>query len=50
MEQALVSIGKEELEQMIEEEQKAELVCHFCHKKYFFSKSELENLLENTKK
>lgn len=50
MEQALVSIGKEELEQMIEEEQKAELVCHFCHEKYFFSKSELENLLENTKK
>ena len=42
---SLVSIGKEELKKIIEEDGKAEIVCHFCNKKYDFSKEELEELI-----
>ena len=48
MTNALVSIGKKELENIIKEDGKAELVCHFCNKKYNFSKEELEKLLKQT--
>ena len=41
MEEALIAIGKEELEKIINEDGKAELMCHFCNKKYQFSKDEL---------
>ena len=41
-----MAIGKEELEKIIKEDGKAELVCHFCNKKYNFNKEELEKLLE----
>ncbi len=47
MQDALMTIGKEELQDMIEKEGKAELVCHFCNKKYEFNKEELENILRN---
>ncbi len=46
MANALIAIGKKELEDIIKEDGKAELVCHFCNKKYQFSKEELENLLK----
>lgn len=49
MANALVSIGKEELKNIIEEDGKAELVCHFCNKKYYFKKEELESLLKKVK-
>lgn len=42
---ALVSIGKEELEKIIVEDKKAELVCNFCNKKYEFSEEELKKLI-----
>lgn len=45
MENALVSIGKEELEKIIVEDKKAELVCNFCNKKYEFSEEELKKLI-----
>ena len=45
MEEALVSIGKEELERIIKEDKKAEIVCHFCNKKYEFNEDELKGLL-----
>lgn len=44
MERAVVSLGREEIESIIEEDGHAELVCHFCNNKYDFSKSELEAL------
>lgn len=44
MEKNLIAIGKEELEDIIETDGKAELVCHFCNKKYDFSKEELEKV------
>ena len=47
MQDALMTIGKEELQDIIEKEGKAELVCHFCNKKYQFNKQELEAILKN---
>ena len=47
MAEGLLTIGKEELQDIIEKDEKAELVCHFCNKKYDFSKQELETLLKN---
>ena len=49
MTNALMSIGKKELKDIIEEDGKAELVCHFCNKKYQFNKEELENILKQIK-
>ena len=44
--QALVSMGREELESLIEEQGKAELTCQFCDEVYHFDKGQLEELLE----
>ena len=45
MERALLSLGREELQKIIEEDGQAELSCHFCNSKYSFAKAELESLL-----
>lgn len=50
MEKGLLAIGKNELEDIITNEGKAELVCHFCNKKYKFSKEELEKIANNLNK
>ncbi len=44
---ALVSMGREELSAMIEEQGSAHLTCQFCDKEYNFTKQELEALLES---
>ena len=41
---ALVSMGKEELSAMIEEQGEAQLTCQFCDKVYHFTKEELKAL------
>lgn len=41
VERALVSLGREELVKMAEEQDSTEVCCHFCDKKYVFSKDEL---------
>ena len=46
MERALISIGKKDLEEIINEDGEAELVCHFCRTHYRFNKEELQKLLE----
>jgi len=46
MEHALISLGKKEIEEMIEEDGKADLVCHFCNKNYHFSELDLSLLIE----
>lgn len=46
IEGVLISLGKQEIEGIIEEQGEAEVVCHFCNVKYQFSKNHLENLLE----
>ena len=42
---ALISMGREELRSLIEEQGKAELTCQFCDKVYDYSREELEELL-----
>ena len=49
IERGLISLGKEELQDIINTQIKIETVCHFCNKKYTFTKDELEKLLENVK-
>lgn len=46
---ALISIGKEELSKIINEDGKAEITCHFCDNVYKYTKQELEELLESAK-
>ncbi len=46
IESVLKSIGEKEIQAMIEEDGKAEVVCHFCNTKYQFSKEDLESLIE----
>jgi len=41
---ALISIGKKELDQMIEEGKEIEVNCHFCNTNYYFSVEELKEL------
>nr|WP_315024803.1 Hsp33 family molecular chaperone HslO [uncultured Aminipila sp.] len=45
IEQALMTIGRKDLTEIIEEDGQAELVCQFCEKKYFFDKKHLEDIL-----
>jgi len=45
IEKALISLGKEEIEDIIKNEGKAEVVCHFCNKKYYFTKEDLKSLI-----
>ncbi len=45
MEKNLITIGKDELKDILEKDEKAELVCHFCNKKYVFEKNELEEII-----
>lgn len=46
MKSAMSSLPKEELQEILKEDGKAELTCHFCNKKYEISKEELEELVK----
>ena len=41
-ERGIKSLGKEEIQKIIDEDGKVDTECNFCHKKYHFSKEELE--------
>ena len=43
---ALLSVGREELESMIEEGEPIEMSCHYCGEKYIFQIDEIKKLLE----
>ena len=45
MEKALISLGRRELNTLIEEDTGAELGCHFCHSQYAFTTDDLKELL-----
>ncbi len=45
MERALMSLGREELTKIIEEDGQAELSCHFCNNRYTFTEAELLSIL-----
>ena len=40
----LITLGKEEIDKILEEEGKIQVECHFCGKKYDFGKEDFENL------
>lgn len=42
IEKVFVTLGKQELTDMIEKDGQAEVICHFCNTRYSFTKSELE--------
>lgn len=47
VEKALISIGKDELNEMIEEGKTIEVNCHFCNRNYEFTVDELKGMVEN---
>ena len=49
VEKALVSVGKDELEDIIKNDKKAEIKCHFCDKVYNFDENDLKILLNKAK-
>ncbi len=46
MERAIISLGKKEINDMVEEQGEAEIVCHFCNQAYRFEKEDLAKLLD----
>lgn len=46
VEKALISLGREELTKMAAEEDVTEVCCHFCDKKYRFTREELRALIK----
>jgi len=50
MERALISMGPAELGSLLEEQGEAELNCRFCGRKQYFSRNELEKMLEGMRK
>lgn len=49
VEKALISIGKAELQDMINDGKEIEVNCHFCNKNYTFSVEELKELLKKAR-
>ena len=46
VEKALISVGKKEIQEMIDEGKTIEVNCHFCNKNYAFTVEELKEMLE----
>ena len=44
VERALISMGRDELREMAEEQENTEVACHFCNKKYNFTSEEILEL------
>ena len=49
VEKALISVGRKELNDMIQEGKPVELKCHFCNTSYLFSVEELKEVLRKAK-
>lgn len=49
VEKALISIGRKELNEMIQEGKSIEMNCHFCNKNYEFAVEELKEILRKCK-
>jgi len=45
----LLSLGEQELQQLIDDDEKAEVVCHFCNEVYTFDRDHLQALLNQAK-
>lgn len=46
IEKALISVGKKELQEMIDDGKSIEVKCHFCNKAYDFNVTELKEMLK----
>lgn len=49
MKNAVISVGKKEIRDIIDEDGKCEIECRFCNNKYTFDKTELEEMYEKAK-
>ena len=49
VEKAIVSIGREEIQQMIDENEPIEVNCHFCNSNYHFSVEDLKAIIVRSK-
>lgn len=45
-ERGIISLGKDEVKEIIEEDGCANTKCHFCNKEYFFSREDLQSILD----
>ena len=50
IEKAIISIGKKEIQSMIDDEKEIEVKCHFCNTAYTYSVEELKDLLKKAKR
>ena len=50
IEKAIISIGKKEIQEMIDEGKEIEVKCHFCNTAYHYSVDELKELLKRADK
>ncbi len=46
VERALISLGREELADLLEQHEETAVTCEFCHENYVFSRAALERLLD----
>ena len=49
VEKALISVGKSEIQSMIDDNEPIEMNCHFCNTKYVFEVEELKKLLKSAR-
>lgn len=49
VEKVVISIGKKEIQSLIDDDKPAEVHCHFCNTNYTFTTEELETLLKKAK-
>ena len=50
VEKALISIGRKELNEMIQEGKDIEMNCHFCNKNYNFTVEDLKRIIRECKR
>ena len=50
VEKALISIGRKEIQEMIDEGKEIEMNCHFCNKNYKFSVEDLKRILRECRR
>ncbi|MBR5614547.1 MAG: Hsp33 family molecular chaperone HslO [Clostridia bacterium] len=50
MQRAIISLGKKEIQDIIDEQGEAEIVCQFCNKSYVYDKNRLEEMKNEAKR
>ncbi|MPN11176.1 33 kDa chaperonin [bioreactor metagenome] len=47
VERALISIGRKDLQELVDEGKSEEILCHFCNKSYIFTNENISELLKS---